>query len=44
MENKKKFNFKDMTKNAVSFSKQKYDEAKEFTSNVAVPKIKETAL
>ena len=33
-----------MTKNAVSFSKQKYDEAKEFTSNVAVPKIKETAL
>jgi uncharacterized protein (DUF697 family) len=44
MENEKKFNFKDMTKNAVSFSKQKYDEAKEFTSNVAVPKIKETAL
>lgn len=44
MGNKKKFNFKDMTKNAVSFSKQKYDEAKEFTSNVAVPKIKETAL
>ena len=44
MENKKKFNFKDMTKNAVSFSKQKYDKAKEFTSNVAVPKIKETAL
>lgn len=44
MENKKKFNFKDMTKNAVSFSKQKYDEAKEFTSNVAVHKIKETAL
>lgn len=44
MENGKKFNFKDMTKNAVSFSKQKYDEAKEFTSNVAVPKIKETAL
>lgn len=44
MKNEKKFNFKDMTKNAVSFSKQKYDEAKEFTSNVAVPKIKETAL
>ncbi|MDD7151333.1 MAG: EcsC family protein [Clostridium sp.] len=44
MENEKKFNFKDMTKNAVAFSKQKYDEAKEFTSNVAVPKIKETAL
>lgn len=44
MENEKKFNFKDITKNAVSFSKQKYDEAKEFTSNVAVPKIKETAL
>ena len=44
MENEKKFKFKDMTKNAVSFSKQKYDEAKEFTSNVAVPKIKETAL
>jgi len=44
MENEKKFIFKDMTKNAVSFSKQKYDEAKEFTSNVAVPKIKETAL
>lgn len=44
MENEKKFNFKDMTKNAVSFSKQKYDEAKEFTSNVAVPKIKGTAL
>jgi len=44
MENKKKFNFKDATKNAVSFSKQKYDEAKEFTSNVAVPKIKETAI
>ena len=30
MENEKKFNFKDITKNAVSFSKQKYDEAKEF--------------
>ena len=44
MENKKKFNFKDMTKNAVSYSKQKYDEAKKFTNNVAVPKIKETAL
>lgn len=44
MDKEKKFNFKDMTKNAVSFSKQKYDEAKEFTSNVAVPKIKETAL
>ena len=44
MKNEKKFNFKDMTKNAVSFSKQKYDEAKEFTSNVAVPKIKETAI
>ena len=44
MKKEKKLNFKDMTKNAVSFSKQKYDEAKEFTSNVALPKIKETAL
>ena len=44
MDKEKKFNFKDMTKNAVSYSKQKYDEAKEFTNNVAVPKIKETAL
>ena len=44
MENEKKLNFKDMTKNAVSFFKQKYDEAKEFTNNVALPKIKETAL
>lgn len=44
MDKEKKFNFKDMTKNAVSYSKQKYDEAKKFTNNVAVPKIKETAL
>lgn len=44
MDKEKKFNFKDMTKNAVSYSKQKYDEAKEFTNNVVVPKIKETAL
>lgn len=44
MGNEKKLNLKDITKNAVSFSKQKYEEAKEFTSNVAVPKIKETAL
>ena len=44
MKKEKKLTFKDMTKNAVSFSKQKYGEAKEFTSNVAVPKIKETAL
>ena len=44
MDKEKKFNFKDMTKNAVSYSKQKYDEAKEFTNNGAVPKIKETAL
>lgn len=44
MDKEKNFNFKDMTKNAVSYSKQKYDEAKKFTNNVAVPKIKETAL
>lgn len=44
MDKEKKFNFKDMTKNAVSYSKQKYDKAMEFTNNVAVHKIKETAL
>lgn len=44
MDKEKKFHIKDMTKNAVSYSKQKYDKAKEFTNNVAVPKIKETAL
>ncbi len=33
-----------MTKNVVSFSKQKYDEAKKYTNDVAVPKIKETAM
>lgn len=44
MNKEKKFNFKDMTKNAVSYSKQKYGEAKEFTNSVAVPKIKQTVL
>lgn len=44
MEKEKKFNFKDMTKNAVSFSKQKYNDAKNFTTDVAVPKIKETGV
>ncbi len=44
MKKEKNFNLKGITKNVVTVSKQKYDEAKEFTSNVAVPKIKETAL
>lgn len=44
MDKEKKFNFKDMTKNAVSYSKQKYGEAKEFTNSVAAPKIKQTVL
>ena len=44
MEEKKKFDFKDIKNNAISFSKQKYDDAKKFTSDVAVPKIKDAAI
>lgn len=44
MEKNKKIDFKDITKNAVEFSKQKYGEVKKFTNDVAVPKIKKTAL
>lgn len=44
MENEKIFNLKSKAKNTLSISKQKYDEAKVFATNIAVPKIKETAL
>lgn len=44
MNNKSKINFKEITKNAVSFSKQKYEDAKKITSEKVVPKIKETAI
>lgn len=44
MEKNKKIDFKGITKNAVEFSKQKYGDVKKFTNDVAVPKIKETAL
>ena len=44
MINEKKFNFRDMKKGVVSYSKQKYEGVKDFTGSVAVPRIKETAL
>ena len=44
MNKEKKINIKDMKNTAVSFSKDKIVKAKDFTSNVAVPKIKETTL
>lgn len=40
MIDKKKINFEDITKNTISFSKQKLDKAKEIT----IPKIKDTTL
>ncbi len=44
MNNEKKFNFKEVTKNAMSFSKEKYDDAVKYTRDVAAPKLKETAV
>ena len=44
MKEEKKIDLKGMAKNAVEFSKEKYDEAKKFTNDVAIVKMKETAL
>lgn len=44
MKDKKKINFENITKNAISFSKQKFEEVKKVTTDVAVPKIKDTAI
>lgn len=44
MKDKKKIKFEDITKNVISFSNQKFEEVKKVTTNVAVPKIKDTAI
>lgn len=41
---KKKIDLKELTKNTLEGAKGKYEEAKKFTSEKAVPKIKETAV
>ena len=43
MEEKKKINFKELAKNTIEFSNEKYKEAKNFTTKTAMPKLKETA-
>ena len=40
----KKIDLKELTKNTLEEAKGKYEEAKKFTSEKAVPKIKETAV
>ncbi|MBQ8891417.1 MAG: EcsC family protein [Bacilli bacterium] len=42
MEEKNKIDFKELTDNLTSFSKQKFNEAKKFTNEKAIPKLKET--
>ena len=44
MEEKKKINFKELAKNTIEFSNEKYKEAKNFTTKTAMPKLKETAI
>ena len=41
---KKKIDLKKLTKNTLEEAKEKYEEAKKFTSEKAVPKLKETAV
>lgn len=41
---KRKNRFKKLTKNTLEEAKEKYEEAKKFTSEKAVPKLKETAV
>ena len=44
MEEKKKINFKELAKNTIEFSNEKYKEAKNFTTKTAMPKLKETLI
>ena len=41
---KNNINFKELSKNAMDYSKQKFNDTKKFASEKAIPKIKETAL